>query len=150
MIGRLIGVALAGLLLASAASPAPAWAGGARVRVFVGAGPFWWGPGFLARPFWYGYPYYPGFYYPPAYGYPPVYGYPPAAYAPPALVQPSPPAYVQQQVPVGPPPPYYWYYCQDARAYYPYVKQCPRGWMKVQAPSGPAGAPGNQPDDAED
>jgi hypothetical protein len=139
--GRLIGVALAGLLLLSAAIPGPAWAGGPRVRVFVGAGPFWWGPAFVARPFWYGYPYYPGFYYPP------LYGYPPAIYGPPAVVQPSPPAYVQQEVPAGPPPPYYWYYCQDARAYYPYVKECPRGWLKVRAPSGPSSGPGGQPAD---
>jgi hypothetical protein len=25
----------------------------------------------------------------------------------------------------------YWYYCQEPQGYYPYVKQCPGGWMKV-------------------
>lgn len=25
----------------------------------------------------------------------------------------------------------YWYYCQNPQGYYPYVKQCPSGWMKV-------------------
>lgn len=27
--------------------------------------------------------------------------------------------------------PVYWYYCKEAQGYYPYVKQCPGGWMKV-------------------
>ena len=38
-----------------------------------------------------------------------------------------PPDYVQ-------PPqqdPDYWYYCEDPRGYYPYVPDCPGGWMKV-------------------
>ncbi len=25
----------------------------------------------------------------------------------------------------------YWYYCADAKAYYPYVQQCPAGWLRV-------------------
>lgn len=25
----------------------------------------------------------------------------------------------------------YWYYCPDTQSYYPYVKSCPSGWMKV-------------------
>ena len=25
----------------------------------------------------------------------------------------------------------YWYYCQDPAGYYPYVKECPRGWQPV-------------------
>lgn len=29
------------------------------------------------------------------------------------------------------PEPAYWYYCQDPQGYYPYVKQCAKGWMKV-------------------
>jgi hypothetical protein len=35
---------------------------------------------------------------------------------------------------VAPPPapaPAYWYYCPDARAYYPYVAACPGGWLTV-------------------
>lgn len=31
----------------------------------------------------------------------------------------------------------YRYYCPDPRGYYPYVSQCPKGWMKVV----PDGAP---------
>ena len=27
--------------------------------------------------------------------------------------------------------PTYWYYCVDAKAYYPYTQQCPGGWLKV-------------------
>jgi len=27
--------------------------------------------------------------------------------------------------------PSYWYYCQNPRGYYPYVAQCPNGWMRV-------------------
>ncbi len=36
--------------------------------------------------------------------------------------------------------PAYWYYCPNPPGYYPYVKECPPGWMTV-APS-PAGQPG--------
>jgi len=25
----------------------------------------------------------------------------------------------------------YWYYCENPKGYYPYVKDCPYGWMKV-------------------
>jgi hypothetical protein len=35
----------------------------------------------------------------------------------------------------------FWYYCENAKAYYPYVRQCPSGWLKVvpQAPPGQSG-----------
>jgi hypothetical protein len=57
-----------------------------------------------------------------------VVGPPPAYYAPPpVVVQEAPPAYGPAPQPVE----QYWYYCQDSKAYYPYVKQCPNGWMKV-------------------
>jgi len=26
---------------------------------------------------------------------------------------------------------YYWYFCPDANNFYPYVKKCPRGWLRV-------------------
>jgi hypothetical protein len=79
-------------------------------------GPGWWGPG------WWGYPYYP-YYYP---------------YYPSPLVVEQPGVNVQQ-------PPQaetlsYWYFCQDPQGYYPYVKKCPKGWMKVVPPAqGPEG-----------
>lgn len=65
-------------------------------------------------------------------GWWPYGGYPPSFYysAPLVITQPAPPPTVyispeQQQQP------YYWYYCKSARGYYPYVKQCPDGWLKV-------------------
>lgn len=54
--------------------------------------------------------------------YDPYYNYPPAQY-----IEPYPP----------PPPQSYWYYCPDSRAYYPYVQQCPSGWLPV-APQPPS------------
>ncbi len=47
------------------------------------------------------------------------------------------PTYVERAAP--PPPPTYWYYCEAARGYYPYVGQCPGGWMRVvpQTPGQP-------------
>jgi hypothetical protein len=151
---RVIGVALAGALLLGAALPGEvsAW-GGPRIGVFVGAGPFWWAPGFVAQPWpyfprayvyppgvYYLGPYYSGPYYPPAYSYPPSVYVPPAyvppAYVPPAIVQQTPRAYVQQNAGAAPAPPRYWYFCQDAEAYYPYVRECARGWTKVVPSSG--------------
>ncbi len=72
-----------------------------------------------------GYP----FYYPPAYAYPPT-----------VVVPTTPPVYIQQQQaqPVQPAQPQtnYWYYCQNPDGYYPYVKNCPGGWLQV-APQPP-------------
>ena len=56
-------------------------------------------------------------------GGPLLYPYP-YLYAPPVVVESAPPVYVQPQ-------PQYWYYCQGAQAYYPYVKECPGGWLQV-------------------
>jgi hypothetical protein len=47
---------------------------------------------------------------------------------------PSYPVYVAPEVspvPSAPPPPSYWYYCPSAKAYYPYVSQCPVPWVPV-------------------
>jgi hypothetical protein len=53
---------------------------------------------------------------------PPVYvGAPVAVYAPPAYYS-------------APSAPTYWYYCQNPAGYYPYVSQCPRGWLTVVPP----------------
>ncbi|MEN8779882.1 MAG: hypothetical protein ABF292_02145 [Desulfobacterales bacterium] len=47
----------------------------------------------------------------------------------------QPPVIVQQQPPVVVQPEQrsddYWYYCQNPQGYFPYVKSCPGGWMKV-------------------
>lgn len=82
-------------------------------RVFVGVGvgaPLFWGPA----------------YYGPAY-YAPGYYYPPPA-----------PVYIEQNPAPIEQGSQYWYYCQSARAYYPYVNGCPEGWQRV-LPQPPAG-----------
>jgi hypothetical protein len=90
------------------------WRGGTRVFIGGGVGwwawPGWWGPG------WWGYPY-------------PYYA------APPVAIQPGPTTYIQQAP--APTAQDYWYYCQQAGAYYPYVKECPGGWMQVVPPPAP-------------
>jgi hypothetical protein len=89
--------------------------GGGHVSFGVLVGPQWWGPGWWGGP----YPYYP--YYPPQ----------------PVIVQPQPEIYVQpapQPQETG-----YWFYCQETQGYYPYVKRCPNGWMKVVPPASPPG-----------
>lgn len=51
------------------------------------------------------------------------------------VVRESPPEYIEQSSPApaaaAPQPQQWWYYCADARMYYPYVKECPGGWMRV-------------------
>ena len=74
--------------------------------------------------FHFGFPLYaPYWYYPP-----PAYYYPyPAVVAPPA----SPPVYVERNED-------WWHYCEQTRAYYPYVKECPGGWKRVPPAPPPA------------
>jgi hypothetical protein len=62
----------------------------------------------------------------PAYAYPgPDYGYPGPAVAPSG-------GYVEQGYPQAAPAPRQdWYYCANANAYYPYVRECPGGWQRV-------------------
>ena len=84
----------------------PVLAGGPRVFFGIGVGPVF--PPYPVYP----YPLYP-------------YPYP----APPVIVEQPPPVIVQSPPPA--PPPQYWYYCEDPKGYYPYVPQCPRGWMQV-------------------
>ena len=96
------------MALAVSALPAPALAGGrpfhrVGARVFVGVGPVW--------PWWWA---------PPVH---PVY----PVYSAPVIVQQSPPVYIQQEAPAQ----QYWYYCENPKGYYPYVQQCPAGWLKV-------------------
>jgi len=103
-------------LVASMAGPAVA---GGRVVFGIGVGPVWY-------PYAYPYPY----------PYPYPYAYPP--YSPPVVVQSPPPVYVQQEAPAaGSAPAQYWYYCQASQAYYPYVKECPAGWMQVVPQASP-------------
>jgi len=90
--------------------------GAAQARVFVGVG--------------IGVPAYP--YYPVA---PVPYYYPAPVVVAPA--DPGPPTYVEQGQ-AGPDAgpqaqPGTWFYCDAAKAYYPYVKQCAGGWRAVPA-----------------
>lgn len=73
-----------------------------------------------------------------AYGYSyfhPPYAYYPRYYPAPVVIQQQPTVYVEQNpapAPAVPPAPAaYWYFCADSRAYYPYAKECPSGWMRV-------------------
>jgi len=85
--------------------------GGGYVRGGIWIGPAW--------PWWgWGWPAYP-YYYP----------------EPPVVMQQQPPLY-EQQAPIEEQQSY-WYFCPDSKAYYPYVKQCPGGWMKVVPTPGP-------------
>jgi hypothetical protein len=86
----------------------------------------WWG-----NPYWWGYSYWRG--YPYWWDYPYSSYYDPYYYegygAPPVLPQGvTPPAESGQQQPS------YWHFCQDPEGYYPYVKDCPGGWMTVVPP----------------
>ncbi len=68
------------------------------------------------------------------YYYPPYPYYYPAYYPSPIVVQPPPTVYIEQPAPqpqVQQPSAGYWYFCNDSRAYYPYVKECPGGWQRV-------------------
>lgn len=68
--------------------------------------------------------------YAPYYYPPPYYYYPPAV-----MAQPAPPAvYVERGDAPAEQTESWWYYCEQSRAYYPYVKDCPGGWQRV-APS---------------
>src|SRR5208337_1230169 len=86
----------------------------------VWIGPGWGGWGL----WWWGPPAYPYFY---PYYYPEL----------PLVIQEQPPVYAQPTA--QPEEQYYWYFCPDSMNYYPYVGQCPKGWVRVvpsQPPSG--------------
>jgi hypothetical protein len=114
-------------LMAGTSADARGGHGGHGPQVGVG---LWLGPGW--GPGWGG-SYYSPYYYPPYYPY-----YPPEQ---PIVIQQQPEVYVQP-APEAEQQPIYWYYCKDPQGYYPYVKQCPSGWMKVvPTPPAPASPP---------
>ena len=85
-----------------------------------------------------GAPYVPYYGYPPGYGFAPWIGFGPGyGYSyPPVVGAPSPPpVYIQQQQGMPPQPSapasYYWHYCRDPEGYYPYIRNCPGGWLQV-------------------
>lgn len=70
------------------------------------------------------------------YGHLLLYGVPPllsvlTAWNYPARAVTAPPQAIRYEEQTG-----YWYYCTDPEGYYPYVRDCPRGWMQV-VPSSP-------------
>ena len=77
------------------------------VSVGVAIGPYWgWGPRYYPPPLYYPYDHHPVI-----------------------IERPDPPIYIEQSPPthaIG-----YWYYCQSPSGYYPSVKECPTGWLKV-------------------
>jgi hypothetical protein len=85
------------------------YGGHGGVNIWLGPvwGPGWWGS--YPYPYPYTYPYYQV---PPL-----VINQQPEVYVQPA------PQLEQKQI--------YWYYCENPNGYYPYVKQCPGGWMKI-------------------
>ena len=81
--------------------------GGGRYGGGVWFGPGWWDPGWS-------YSYYPPYY---------------PSYVAPQIVVPQQPVIYERLTP--PEEPDYWYFCRNPEGYYPYVKKCPNGWMKV-------------------
>lgn len=67
--------------------------------------------------------------------YPRTYNY---SYGSTVIVPSTPPIYIQrEEIKPTQPQANYWHYCQNPDGYYPYVKQCPGGWLQV-APQPPA------------
>ncbi|ART54101.1 hypothetical protein CBP36_16950 [Acidovorax carolinensis] len=131
---RPIAVALAGVTALAASSMA--WAdrdgrghghrGGARVGIGLYLGP---GFGYPAYPVYR--PVYPSYYYADPYGW-----------APPVVAVPAePPVYIERGSDApgysggtnGQQAPGYWYRCNQPDGYYPYVTNCPGGWLQVPA-----------------
>lgn len=106
MAGRVRNVAVTLCLVFGIAAPAMADHGHWRTHVGV----------YFGGPFW------PGWYYPPY--YPPVVAVP---------VPTSPPVYIEREpASATPPQTSYWYWCDNPQGYYPYIKNCPGGWKKVE------------------
>jgi hypothetical protein len=86
------------------------------VDIWVGPGPYWWGPRYV----------YPGWAYPPP--------YPSTLYVPPPIVVSPPPPVVYVERPAeaaASPAAGYWYWCAEPRGWYPDVGECPAGWQPV-------------------
>ncbi len=123
------------IFTASNSAWAHGWHGHGHSHLSIGLG--YYSPGFYGTYGYGGYGF--GGY---GYGYPfgfsgyPFY-YPSYVYPPTVIVPTTPPVYIQQQ-PAQPAQPKtsYWYYCQNPNGYYPYVKNCPGGWLQV-APQPP-------------
>ena len=100
------------------------WRTGAwRHEKYMGRNGWWWIVGGMRY-----------FFEAPIYPYPLVV--PEIGFEVPVVVQPPPPAPVYVQPTADP---NYWYYCENPRGYYPYIGQCPGGWMKVVPQPGTPG-----------
>jgi hypothetical protein len=127
----LFAAALVGLTCVAISLPAAArgsrghYHHGPRVSFGFYGGPLWWGPGYWGPGYWG-----PGYW---------------AYSAPPVVVVPSEPrVYVERDdLPAAPAAStatgQWWYWCQSAKAYYPYVSTCSEGWQRVapQPPQAP-------------
>jgi hypothetical protein len=116
----------AALFVLGVAASTAALAHGGQSRARVGVGVYIGGP--IGYAPWY-------------YGYPPYYAYPPSYYYPNpyAVAQPSGPTqYIEQgQAPAAQGSDPYWYYCPEAKTYYPYVDKCAAGWQRVKPQPAP-------------
>jgi hypothetical protein len=91
-----------------------------RTRLHLGfhfGAPHFWGP--YWSPWWY---------------HPAPYYYHPA----PVYVPAQPTTYIEQGSAPAADSGGWWYYCDTARGYYPYVKECPSGWQRVPPAPPPA------------
>lgn len=102
----LVALGVAGLL----ASPDASAHGGGRARLSIGLN--------FGAPLYY-------------HPWPSYYYYPAPVYVAPSVVQVAPPVYVERHDTPTTDQQGWWYYCANARGYYPYVKECPGGWQKV-------------------
>jgi len=106
--------------------PGP-WRGG-------GWGPGWWGPaGWWGSAGWWGPGPWPGGWWAGGAWPGPWWGsgvwVQPAS--PTVVVAPEAPVFVERSPQAEPPAQVWWYWCNESRAYYPYVNQCPAGWQRV-------------------
>jgi hypothetical protein len=112
-------------------NPATAWGQSDYGLAFVPGFSGGYGTGYYGRA-----PYAPRYGFLPWYGFVPDYSYGYSYPPTPVIVAPvPPPVYIQQPQPLPSPPEasgtYYWHYCRDPEGYYPYVRKCPGGWLRV-------------------
>jgi hypothetical protein len=114
----------------------PVYADGRRGhgKFFIGAGHRGWGGHYHSRwrHHWHG----PRFHWGGVVVLRPWPVYPYEYYSPPpVIIREEAPLYVEPEEEGS----YYWYYCQEAQGYYPYVRTCPGGWLKVVPDTTPPG-----------